>query len=119
MQMWHLPSLPHNLLLSFCIFATYLDTLREEVTGADPGFFLGGGALVSCSTSTPINHRVFSQNISCIRKPQVISGGKGGGCAPPAPSPSIRPCVSPGFNPFFRPVDQQEKQIFNLLHLLH
>ena len=25
-------------------------------TGADPGFFLGGGALVSCFTSTPINH---------------------------------------------------------------
>ena len=34
--------------------------------GADLGFFLGGGALVSCSTSTTINHR---------------------GCAPPAPSP--------------------------------
>ena len=46
--------------------------------GADPGFFLGGGALVSCSTSTPINHIVFfSQNTSCIRKPQVISGGRG------------------------------------------
>ena len=59
MQMWHLPSLPHNLLLSFCIFSTYLDTLREEVTGADPGFFLGGGARVSYSTSTPINHIVF------------------------------------------------------------
>ena len=43
---------------------------------ADPGFFLGGGALVSCSTSTPINHIVFFwQNTSCIRKPQVISGG--------------------------------------------
>ena len=28
-------------------------------TRADPGFFLGGGALVSCSTSTPINHIVF------------------------------------------------------------
>ena len=28
-------------------------------TMADPGFFLGGGALVSCSTSTPINHIVF------------------------------------------------------------
>ena len=28
-------------------------------TGADAGFFLGGGALVSCSTSTPINHIVF------------------------------------------------------------
>ena len=29
------------------------------ITVADPGFFLGGGALVSCSTSTPINHIVF------------------------------------------------------------
>ena len=28
-------------------------------SGADPGFFSGGGALVSCSTSTPINHIVF------------------------------------------------------------
>ena len=27
-------------------------------SGADPGFFFGGGALVSCSTSTPINHIV-------------------------------------------------------------
>ena len=27
--------------------------------GADPGFFLGGGALVSCSSSTPINHIVL------------------------------------------------------------
>ena len=35
-----------------------------------PGFFLGGDALVSCSTSTPINHIVFFlQNTSCIRKP--------------------------------------------------
>ena len=57
LQMWHLPSLPHNLLLSFYIFATYLDTLQPE--------------------------------------------------------------VSPGFNPFFRLVDQQEKQIFNLSHVLH
>ena len=47
-------------------------------TGADPGFFLGGGGLVYCSASTPINHIVFFfffQNTSCIRKPQVISGG--------------------------------------------
>ena len=56
LQMWHLPSLPHNLLLSFYIFATYLDTLRAE--------------------------------------------------------------ISPGFNPFFRPLDQQEKQIFNLSQVL-
>jgi len=36
--------------------------LRNEnlyYSGADPGFFLGGGALVSCSISTPINHLVF------------------------------------------------------------
>ena len=61
---------------------------RTRTTGADPGFFSGGGALVSCSTSTPINHIFFLQNTSCIRKPQVNSrGGGGGGCAPPAPSP--------------------------------
>ena len=30
-----------------------------NITGADPGFILGGGALVFCSTSTPINHVVF------------------------------------------------------------
>ena len=48
---------------------------------ADPGLFLGGGALVSCSTSTPINHILFFlQNTSCIRKAQVISGG--GVCTP-------------------------------------
>ena len=32
--------------------------LTVQFSGADPGFFLGGCALVSCSTSTPINHIV-------------------------------------------------------------
>ena len=32
---------------------------KHRWAGVDPGFFLGGGALVSCSTSTPINHIVF------------------------------------------------------------
>ena len=52
---------------------------------ADPGFFLGGGALVSCSTSTPINHIVFFflQKTGCIRKLHVISGGEG--AHPPRP----------------------------------
>ena len=78
-------------------FSTWIWCLPREKTaleklwlhsGADPGFFLVGGALVSCSTSTPMNHIVFFwQNTSCIRKPQVISGGGGGGCATPAPSP--------------------------------
>ena len=33
--------------------------MHAEYAGADPGYFLGGGALVSCSTSTPINQIVF------------------------------------------------------------
>ena len=69
-------------MLSFecLIFAGY--------TAADPGLFLGGGALVSCSTAILMNHIYifFLQNTSYIRKPQVISGGGGGG-APPAPFP--------------------------------
>ena len=50
------------------------------------------GALVSCSTSTPINHIVvvlfffFWQNTSCIRKPQVISGGGAHPLHPPSTS---------------------------------
>ena len=57
--------------------------------GADPGFFLGGVALVSCSTSTS-----SLQKTSCIRKPQVISGGGGGGgmrthCALPLDPPLL------------------------------
>ena len=51
---------------------------EREGQGQIQDFFLGGGALVSCFTSTPINHIVFFlQNTSCIRKPQVISGGGG------------------------------------------
>ena len=51
---------------------------QVKMQGRIQDFFLGGGPLVSCSTSTPINHIVFfSQNTSCIRKPQVISGGGG------------------------------------------
>ena len=50
----------------------------DQTARADPEFFSGGGALVSNSTSTPINHIVFFlQNTSGIRKPQVISGGGG------------------------------------------
>ena len=37
----------------------YFSLCRYTYSGADPGFFLGGGALVSCSTSTPIKHIVF------------------------------------------------------------
>ena len=53
--------------------------------------FLGGGALISCSSSTPINHIVFFslQNTSCIRKPQVISGGVRTPCTLPLDPPLL------------------------------
>ena len=57
-------------------------------SGADPGFFLGGGALISCSTSTPINHRVFFyRRIPVVLENRRSSKGGGEGCTPPAPSP--------------------------------
>ena len=56
-------------------------------SGTDPGFFLGGGALVFCSTSTPINHIVvFFCRILVVLENRRSSHG-GGGWAPPAPSP--------------------------------
>ena len=59
----------------------------DNLQGRIQDFFLGGGALVSCSTSTPINHIVFFlQNTSCIRKLRVISGG-GQGAHPLHPPP--------------------------------
>ena len=64
--------------------------------------FLEGGALVSCSTSTPINHIVFFlQNTSCIRKPHVISGGRGvcTPCTLPL-DPPLHGSVPPGTNSF-------------------
>ena len=40
--------------------------------------YLGGGALVSCSTTTPVNHIVFFlQNTNCIRNLQGTAGGGG------------------------------------------
>ena len=67
-----------------------------NASGADPGFFLGGGALVSCSTSTPINHIVFflQNTASCVRKPQVIPGG--GGVHPLHPPPRSAPAPGTG-----------------------
>ena len=68
---------------------------NAQLTGADPGFFLGGGALVSCSSSTAINHIVFLFRIPVELEKRRSSQGEGGGCAPPAPSPQIRPWLIP------------------------
>ena len=66
--------------------------LCDQFRGGSRIFFSGVGALVSCSTSAPINHIVFFWlNTSCIRKPQVISGG--GGAHPLHPPPRSAPAV--------------------------
>ena len=57
-------------------------------TGADPGFFLGGGVLISCSTSTPINLMVILfiyLFIYFFRIPVVLGNrrsSQGGVCTP-------------------------------------
>ena len=69
---------------------------ETNITGADPGFFLGGGVLVSCSTSTPIKHIVF---FFC-RIPVVLEnrrssrgGGGGDGAHPLHPPPRSAPVL--------------------------
>ena len=62
----------------------------SDLSGGRGGsrIFLGGGALVSCSTSTPINHIVFF--FFFCRIPVVLENRRSfqeGGCAPPAPPP--------------------------------
>ena len=53
-------------------------TIDRAGTGADPGFFLGGGALVSRSTSTPINHIMFFCGIPVVLENRRSSRGRGG-----------------------------------------
>ena len=57
------------------------------MSGADPGFFLGGGALVSCSTSTPINHIVFFRRIPVVLENRRSSQGGRGAHPPPRSAP--------------------------------
>ena len=47
------------------------------VAGADPGFFLGGRALVSCSTSTPIVFFFFFCRIPVVLENRRSSQGRG------------------------------------------
>ena len=81
----------------FLIMVVSLILLNSEFEisspGADTGFFLGGGALVFLlyfNTSILLN-------TSCIRKPQVISRGRGGWPAHPSTlplDPPLQPAVS-------------------------
>ena len=78
-----------NILKSNLVLVVFL-VLESKARGGSRIFFRGwggGGAVVSCSTSTPIIHFFFLQNTSCIRKPQVISGEGGGGLCTPCTLP--------------------------------
>ena len=56
-------------------------------TRADPGFFLGGGALVSCSTSTPINHIFFCRIPVVLENRRSSQGGVRTPCTLPLDPP--------------------------------
>ena len=58
--------------------------------GADPGFFLGGGALVSCSTSTPINHIVCRIPVVLENRRSSRGGGERTPCTLPLDPPLSR-----------------------------
>ena len=66
---------------------TVVQGWKHGITGADPGFFLGGGALVSCSTSTPINHIVFFCRIPVVLENRRSSRGWGRGVRTPCTLP--------------------------------
>ena len=67
---------------------------RCSYAGADPGFFSGGGALVSCFTSTPINHIVFSFcRIPVVLENRRSSQEGGGGAHPLHPPPRSAPVM--------------------------
>ena len=62
-----------------------------HIAGADPGFFLGGGALFSCSTSTPINHIVFFCRIPVVSENRRSSQPGGRAAHPLHPPPRSAP----------------------------
>ena len=78
-------------------FFAKLGLNSTSCAGADPGFFLGGGALVSCSTSTPINHIVFFFFFFC-RIPVVLENrrsSQGVGLRTPCTLPLDPPLLRP------------------------
>ena len=75
-------------------FLSLLFKFSVHLTRADPGFFLGGGALVSCSTSTPINHIVFFCRRPVVLENHRSSRGGGGGMCTPCTLPLDPPLIS-------------------------
>ena len=64
---------------------------KSHGPGADPGFFLGGGTLVSCSTSTPVNHIVFFCRIPVV----PVRGGAHPLHPPPRSAPGHQSSLHP------------------------
>ena len=75
-----------------------ISSVGSHVTGADPGFFLGGGALVSCSTSTPINLIYIYIFFFFCRIPVVLENRRSspgrGGAHPLHPPPRSAPVLN-------------------------
>ena len=69
------------------------ESRRLPSPGADPAFFLGGGALVSCST--PITHIVFFCRIPVVLENRR-SSREGGLAHPPHPPPRSAPALLTG-----------------------
>ena len=77
--------------------------IQDGLAGADPGFFLGGGALVSYSTSTPINHIVLFCFVLFVAEYQLYwktAGHLRGGAHPLHPPPRSAPVLDYGIHPF-------------------
>ena len=71
-------------------FTDLVSKPSSQSRGGSRIFFLGGGALVSCSTSTPINHIVFFGRIPVVlenRRSSRWGGGGGTSCTLPLDPP--------------------------------
>ena len=87
LQLEHWPKIPHHLCrLFFSWKGNFLKRCSWSALYCKGGsrIFLGGGALVSCSTSTPINHSFFFAEYQLYKK--TAGHLREGGCVPPAPS---------------------------------
>ena len=95
---------------------------------ADPGFFLGGGVLVSCSTSTPYKpHSFFLAEYQLYQKTASHLRGGGRSAHPLHPPPRSAPVGYPYFLPYqfcdvlvwsFAKLYETLSRVFHLNYLL-